>query len=468
LLGDVAVDTAGNLTVADSINRRVRVITPQGSVYTLAGNATMGHADGPGAEAAFFWPDGIAQDGAGRLYVTEFFGNRIRVIHGSRSLEAAPPPPTPDPTAGQNVIKIGFVDEPTVPGAIHAATMMGAQLAVDEANAAGGVTVDNTRYTFALVTVQDWNLPGADVQAAARTLLDEGVVAVVGHIASERSMAAAEVYGPAGLVMVSAVSSDPHLNQAGWPTVYRVTSSDAFMAPVAARMTYEELGIRRAVLVGEAAPHVRTAMDTWQKAFESLGGQVLGRFETVVEFPAEELAQLKTLAPEAVVLFPSRSLMPHRVVQQVLETDVDALIIGVESFSDFAAFLVTLGDAAEGIYDAVTGPPRAGMPGYAGFAERYREASFAIVPDPDDFLAKWAPFGHDAAGVIIAAVRQAAEGGEVTRQSVATAMETFRHEPYEGVTGIIQFDEYGDLLDQSVSFKKVVNGQWVDVMPGRR
>jgi len=70
--------------------------------------------------------------------------------------------------------------------------------------------------------------------------------------------------------------------------------------------------------------------------------------------------------------------------------------------------------------------------------------------------------------VIIAAVRQAAEGGEVTRQSVATAMETFRNEPYEGVTGIIQFDEYGDLLDQSVSFKKVVNGQWVDVMPGRR
>jgi ABC-type branched-subunit amino acid transport system substrate-binding protein len=240
------------------------------------------------------------------------------------------------------------------------------------------------------------------------------------------------------------------------------------MAPVAARMTYEELGIRRAVLVGEAAPHVRTAMDTWHGAFESLGGQVLGRFETVIEFPAEELAQLKTLAPEAIVLFPSRSLMPHRVVQQVLETDVDALIIGVESFSDFAAFLVTLGDAAEGIYDAVTGPPRAGMPGYAGFAERYREASFAIVPDPDDFLAKWAPFGYDAAGVIIAAVRQAAEGGEVTRQSVATAMETFRNEPYEGVTGIIQFDEYGDLLDQSVSFKKVVNGQWVDVMPGRR
>ncbi|MFB0535422.1 MAG: hypothetical protein ACETWR_10610, partial [Anaerolineae bacterium] len=78
--------------------------------------------------------------------------------------------------------------------------------------------------------------------------------------------------------------------------------------------------------------------------------------------------------------------------------------------------------------------------------------------------------------VIIAAVRQAAEPalsgaegtGEVTRESVAAAMETLRHEPYEGVIGTIQFDEYGDLLDQPVYFKKVVNGQWVDVLPGER
>jgi branched-chain amino acid transport system substrate-binding protein len=298
----------------------------------------------------------------------------------------------------------------------------------------------------------------------------------VGHTPSESSMSAAEVYGPAGVVMVSPSSSDPRVTQAGWPTVYRVTSNDAFVAPVAARMTYEELGIRRAVLLGEADPHVRTAMDAWQKAFESLGGQVLGRFEAEVEFPAEDMAQLKALAPEAVISFPYRRLMPNRAVQQVQETDVEAVIVGVESFSQFPPFLFVLGDAAEGVYDAVTGRPRAGMPGYAGFAERYREAGFPIIPDPDDFLAKWAPFGYDAAGVIIAAIRRAAEPalsgaegtGEVTRESVAAAMETFRDESYQGVISTIQFDEYGDLLDQPVYFKKVVNGQWMDVMPGER
>jgi branched-chain amino acid transport system substrate-binding protein len=466
----------GNVYVTDSSTERIRAITPQGMVYTLAGSGTTGHADGAGPEAAFFWLSGMALDGAGRLYVTEAFSNRIRIIRLPQSLVAAPPSPTPDPYAGQNVIKIGFVAVPSS-AYFSAAAMMGAQLAVDEANAAGGVTVGGVRCTFALVTAQEWYFPptdvdaqvaAADAQAAARALLAEGVVAVVGHLASENSMAAAEVYGPAGVVMVSPVSSDPRVTQAGWSTVYRVTSNDAYLAPVAARMTYEELGIRRAVLLGEADPHVRTAMDAWQQAFESLGGQVLGRFEADVEFSAEDMAQVKTLAPEAVIFSPWRRLTPNRAVQQVQETGVEVVMVGLENFSQFPPFLFVLGEAAEGIYDAVTGRPHAAMPGYAGFAERYREANLAIMPDPDDFLAKWAPFGYDAAGVIIAAIRQAAQTGEVTRESVAAAMETFRDEPYQGVIGTIQFDEYGDLLDQPVYFKKVVNGQWVDVMPGER
>ena len=105
---------------------------------------------------------------------------------------------------------------------------------------------------------------------------------------------------------------------------------------------------------------------------------------------------------------------------------------------------------------------------YRFLLERYRQAGFALLPDPDGFMGEFASYGYDAAGVIIAAVRQAAQGGEVTRASVAAAMETFRHEPYHGVFSTIQFDDHGDLLDQPVYFRKVVNGQWVDVMPGER
>jgi ABC-type branched-subunit amino acid transport system substrate-binding protein/sugar lactone lactonase YvrE len=467
---DLDVDVFGNIYVADSHSNRIRVITPEGMVYTLAGSGRMGYADGPGPEAAFLGPVGVLVDGS------EYASLRIRMIDLPHTLVPFSPAPTPDPYAGQKVIKIGLAEEPHGVQ-LSASLRNAAQLAIDEANAAGGVIVGGERYTLALVTAQDWNLPGeADAQATARALLDQGVVAVVGHIFSENSMAAAEVYGPAGVVMVSAISSDPRVTQAGWPSVCRVTSNDAFLAPVAARMTYEDLGLRRAVLLGEADPHVQTAMDAWAQAFGSLGGEVLGRFEAEAEFSAAVLVELQSLAPEAVIFFPARRLSPERAVQQAQEASPNTIIVGVESFTNLPVFLTFLGDRAEGIYDAVTGRPRAAMPGYASFAERYREAEFAVMPDPDDVEAKWAPFGYDAAGVIIAAIRLAAEPalsgaegtGEVTRDSVAAATETFRHEPYQGVTGVIQFDEFGDLLDQPVYFKRVVNGQWVDVVPGER
>jgi len=465
---DVDVDASGNIYVADSHSNRIRVITAEGMVYTLAGSGRMGYADGPGPEAAFLGPVGVLVDGSGRLFVSEYASLRIRVIDLPHTLVPFSPPPTPDPYAGQKVIKIGLAEQGHAVQ-LSASLQDAAQLAIDEANAAGGVIMGGERYTLALVEAQDWNLPGeADAQATARLLLAERVMAVVGHMFSEDSIAAAEVYGPASVVMVSAVSSDPRVTQAGWPNVYRVTSNDAFLAPVAARMAYEDLGLRRAVLLGEPDPHVQTAMDAWARAFGSLGGEVLGRFEAEAEFSAKALVELQSLAPEAVILFPVRRLSPERAVQQVQEASPNAIIVGVESFANAPVFLTFLGDQAEGIYDAVTGRPRAAMPGYADFAERYGEAKFAVMPDPDDIQAKWAPFGYDAAGVIIAAIRLVAETGAVTPESIAAAMETFRREPYQGVTGVIQFDEYGDLLDQPVYFKRVVNGQWVDVLPGER
>jgi ABC-type branched-subunit amino acid transport system substrate-binding protein len=465
---DLDVDRSGNVYVADGHGNRVRVITPEGMVYTLAGSGRMGYVDGPGPEADFLEPVGVLVDKSGHLIVSDFGSFRIRVIDLPHTLVPFSPAPTPDPYAGQKVIKIGFTEEPD--GSQLSVSLRNAvQLAIDEANVAGGVIVGGERHTLALVTARDWSLPGeADAQAAARLLLAEGVMGVVGHIFSENSMAAAEVYGPAGVVMVSAVSSDPRVTQAGWPSVYRVTSNDAYLAPLAARMTYEDLGLRRAVLMGEPDPHVQTAMDAWARAFGSLGGEVLGRFEAEAEFPAEVLVELQSLAPETVIFFPVRRLSPGRAVQQVQEASPNAIIVGVESFTNAPVFLSLLGDRAEGIYDAVTGHPRAAMSEYASFAERYREAGFEVMPDPDDSQAKWAPFGYDAASVIIAAVRLAAETGAVTPQSVATAMQTFRDRPYQGVTGAIQFDAYGDLLDQPIYFQKAVNGQWMDVMPGER
>jgi len=77
----VAVDSSGNVFVADSANNRIRKITPAGVVTTVAGNGTAGYQDGYGkADTMFSAPRGIAIGSDGRLYVTDTNNNRIRVL----------------------------------------------------------------------------------------------------------------------------------------------------------------------------------------------------------------------------------------------------------------------------------------------------------------------------------------------------------------------------------------------------
>ena len=84
----VALDeVTGNLYVADSLNNTIRMVTtmsggttPAGTVTTLAGSASAGHADGMGTAASFANPMGVAVDGRGNVYVADTYNHTIRKV----------------------------------------------------------------------------------------------------------------------------------------------------------------------------------------------------------------------------------------------------------------------------------------------------------------------------------------------------------------------------------------------------
>jgi len=79
--GGVAVDSAGNVYVADLGNHTIRKVTSGGVVTTLAGSpGNSGTNDGPGSTARFYFPQGVAVDGAGNVLVADRFNHTIRKV----------------------------------------------------------------------------------------------------------------------------------------------------------------------------------------------------------------------------------------------------------------------------------------------------------------------------------------------------------------------------------------------------
>ena len=84
----VAVDRSGNLYIADEHDHRIRKVDAAGTITTVAGTGNAGFSGdgGPATNAQFYYPRGVAVDGAGSLYIADFWNHRIRRVDGAGTI----------------------------------------------------------------------------------------------------------------------------------------------------------------------------------------------------------------------------------------------------------------------------------------------------------------------------------------------------------------------------------------------
>ena len=83
---DLAVDGAGNVYIADALNRRIRRVDPSGTIVTFAGGGNAFGDGGPALDAQLDYPAGVAVDGAGNVYIADVGSNRIRRVDPSGTI----------------------------------------------------------------------------------------------------------------------------------------------------------------------------------------------------------------------------------------------------------------------------------------------------------------------------------------------------------------------------------------------
>jgi len=106
----VAIDSAGNLYIADTQNQRVRIVAKDGTISTFAGNGYPGFSgdNGPATQATVFLPTDVAVDPSGNVYIADLGSSRIRMVSKGNISTVAGSDEGINPIDGQAAVSIRF------------------------------------------------------------------------------------------------------------------------------------------------------------------------------------------------------------------------------------------------------------------------------------------------------------------------------------------------------------------------
>ncbi len=346
--------------------------------------------------------------------------------------------------ASQDAIRVGHFASLTGDTATFGQSAdRGMQLAIQEINAAGGVL----GRPLELISEDDRSITEEARSAAQKLLQRDRVVALLGEVASSRSLAAAPEAQRARVPMISPASTNPKVTEVG-DYVFRACFIDPFQGAVMARFAAQELGARRvAILLDYKQDYSVGLADYFRRTFQELGGEIVAdeRYTSGdIEFRAQ-LTTVRAAKPDAIFV-PGYYTEVGLIAKQARELGVDVPMLGGDGW-DSEKTLEIGGAAVEGYYFSTHYSADAESPKVQEFVKRYRE-QFGSVPDG------MAALGYDTAQILADALRRAGSSeGEKLRDAIADTRD------FDGVTGTISIDGERNAKKDAVVLK-IENGRF--------
>lgn len=318
---------------------------------------------------------------------------------------------------------------------------IGAEFAVQVINGNGGIEGRKVQ-----LLIRDDECTADQAARVAADFVAAKVAAVIGHFCSAASLAAAQVYGPAGIVMITPASSDPRLTQgvpASGGLVFRTVWRDDYQGLVAAALVKQTLAGKKIGVVRDGSLYAQQLVGTFKAATAKLElPEAAADLELGAGLSAKAAAAKLKSAGVGVLFLAAAPASAGPLVKALREAGVTASIIGPDSLAS-PDFGQSAGKAADGAIVTFARNPLE-YPTAAKAVERL----LAAQKDPSGYALN----AFAAAEVLTAAMRLEVRSNPATVLDGRRLAATIRVNRFSTVLGELAYDANGDLAKPGVVY----------------
>jgi branched-chain amino acid transport system substrate-binding protein len=328
--------------------------------------------------------------------------------------------------AGQEPIEVGEVASLTgKEGTFGQSSHRGTLLAIEKLNASGGLL----GRPIELVTEDNQSKQGESATATRKLISRDKVIAVLGEVASSRSLEMAPLAQAAHIPMISPSSTNPKVTAIG-NYIFRVCFIDPFQGTVMAKFARDTLHLRRVAVLDSVSSAYSVGLAKYFKAGFTAGGGTIALEQKYSEGDKDFKAQLTVIKAAGVdgIFVPGYYTEAALICRQARQLGLDYPIFGGDGWEG-SPLLEIGGKAVEGIFYSTHYSPENQAPVVQAFVKDFEARFGGEIPDA------MAALGYDSAMVLADAVRRAGTTeGDKVRDALAATRD------YPGVTGRTTID----------------------------
>lgn len=348
----------------------------------------------------------------------------------------------------QQVVRIGHVGPVSGPNShLGKNNENAARMAVDELNSKG-FSINGQRVTLQLLAEDDASDPKQGT-AVAQKLVDAKVNGVIGHLNSGTSVPASRIYHNAGLVQISPATTATLFTRQKFPGVFRVVANDAKLGGALGKYAVETLKVKSIAVIDDRTTYGQGVAAEFARGAKGPGVKIVDKQFTTAsatDFTAI-LTAIRAKKPD-LVFFGGMDAVAGPMLKQMRALGIEARFMGgdgmcTEALGRLAGPAVGEGKVVCAEAGGVKGAQEQKM---ADFRARFKQKTGIEVQ-------LYAPYVYDAV-MVMASAMQNAKSADPARY-----LPELKKIKYEGVTGTIQFDPAGDILNGALTLYTYKGGK---------